>query len=659
MQEKLPDQIQTIDARLKTIEHRFSEMGYNMTSLVQSETKRRWKLPAQSETNFGLYTALCIDTIDPWKQNRVRFFNPLFHKPNSPIKALPFANAISAAGGFDDCGMNWVPPAGSTLCILFEHGSRSSPFYFGTTWHRDRGPDGQHIWGYNIDEYYQIHEGHRKGYLVGPNDGSQVFPPWNTENYNGLDIDSIADFENDPEAQRKITYPNIYGFKTPQKHMWKMVDGNYKCNHKDARLEVQSGGGGGYMIFKDDKLHENGWGHPDCGSSGPEIVCTDKDGNPVEKTDCEGGNTNSSIQRKASNPYFKQKGECRPIRGPGTPQGNKLALPQSGIQFLSGSGHTMIYDDSVEQPQGNPGWEAAEQPFSFGCNDKFTGKIKIISATGHSIELSDVEEDSQLRGENNYIRLLTASGNFLELNDHTVGQPNCPGSPPNVAGERRGITLRSTSNHSFEMIDNTNEQASPCRREGGTPTPKAKKAFVRTRTGYGLEIMMADDNTQDEQDSQYIQIFAPKDDDCGPHIMRFQIADPGYVFLRVGGNYICSTCMNHYTIVGDKEKHPSDKITMVSRNTVIDTEKFYVNIAEIHAFIAAEIILLMAGGDCKPKDWDGDLSKCGACVWPVLCLSPKGVTISDRVYVSASKDASCADITHLTPFHSCDPFDGC
>ncbi len=296
----LPDKIEDVNSRLKVLEERFYELGYDMTSVVQSEYKKRWKIPAQSETQFGLFTALCVDTIDPWKQSRVRFFSPLFHNPDVTIKALPFAHSIAPAGGFDDCGQTWVPPAGSTLCISFENGNRQSPFYHGTTWHRDRGPDGQHTWNYNIDEYYQIHEGHRKGYLAGSDDGSQVFAPWNTEMYNGFDIDSISDFENDPEAQRKITFPNIYGWKTPQKHAIKMVDGDYKCNHKNKRLEIFSSTGN-YIILKDDHLHDAGsWGHPDCGASGSEIICTDKDGKPTEIPDCD--DETDKIQRKASNP---------------------------------------------------------------------------------------------------------------------------------------------------------------------------------------------------------------------------------------------------------------------------------------------------------------------------------------------------------------------
>jgi hypothetical protein len=88
---------------------------------------------------------------------------------------------------------------------------------------------------------------------VGP-DETQVFPPWNTENYNGLDIDSVSEFESDPEAKNKITYPHIYGWKTPQKHMIKMVDGNYKCNFRWQRLEIKSAQGN-HLIFKDDRVH--------------------------------------------------------------------------------------------------------------------------------------------------------------------------------------------------------------------------------------------------------------------------------------------------------------------------------------------------------------------------------------------------------------------
>lgn len=655
------EKIADLEARLRVFEERFDEMGYSMKGVVQSEMKKKWRTLPQAQAQFGVVTALAVETVDPWKQNRVRYFCPLFHDPNTPVKSLPFAYPVSAMGGFDDCGLNWVPPAGSTLILGFENGHRSTAFYFGTTWHRDRGPDGKHNFGFNIDEYYQLHEGHRKGYLVGANDGSQVFPPWNTESENGFDIDSISDFDDNPEAQRKITPPNIYGFKTPQKHMFKMVDGNYKCNHKCKRIEILSSGGG-YMLFKDDHLHDAGtWAHTSCGASGADTSdCTDENGNPKEQTDCEGQNSNSTIQRQGSNIYFKHQNECRPIQGPQTPQNNKVMLPQSGVQIISIAGHTWFADDSVDQPRGSAEWERSIQPFDFGCNNIFKGKTGWISATGHGIVLNDTEEQSQLRGETNGINIDTAAGNYIHISDHTTGEENCPGCPPNKGGSKRGIEMGTTSRHIFEMKDQGVKACSPCRAVGGEPVANADNAYIRLESGYGIQVMIRDDNSQEKTDKQYYQVFCPQRDNKtrGPHLMKFQEkpSGPGQLFFLVGGDYVCSTYDNHFTIVGDSEKNPSDMAVVVSQNTVIDTKQTYFNVADIHAFLATQIILLMAGTkDCMdPKTGD-----CGPCVWPVLCMSPKGITISDRVFVSASKDAQCASIEQLLPFHECTPWEGC
>ena len=250
----LAKKIHSMEKKIRSLEGRFGQSEYNVEKIVYTKMGEIVS-NRNSPALYGIYTALVVDTVDPLKQYRIRFFTPLIHHINTTIKALPWAYPISSMGGFDDSGMTWVPPAGSTACIIFEAGNRAAPYYIGTTWHRDRGPDGEHNWGYNVKEYYDIHEGHRKGFIVGANDGSQVFPPWNTENYNGIDVDSIKDFIEDPEAQKKITYSNIYGFKTPQKHMLKMVDGDYKCSHKNKRMELMSSGGN-WLIFKDDFLHE-------------------------------------------------------------------------------------------------------------------------------------------------------------------------------------------------------------------------------------------------------------------------------------------------------------------------------------------------------------------------------------------------------------------
>lgn len=673
----IPDKISNINQRISQIEARFSDMGYNMRTMVQSEIKSSFRVLPQSESINSLHTAICMETIDPLKQGRVRFFSPLLHDFNAPVKSLPWAYPISNQGGFDDSGCTWVPPAGSKLCILFEAGNRSFAYYIGTTWDRDRGQG----WGLAIEEYEKIHRGHRGGYLLGQNE-TQVFPPWNTENYNGNDIDSMLDFEKDENAKNKITYPNIYGWKTPQKHMIKMVDGNYKCNFRWQRLEIKSAQGN-HIILKDDKVHPTAqWAHPDCGCGGGDAsYCNDGD-TPIEKLkDCPADANKSSC----ANPYFKHKNECKPYQGPQNCQNNKVdkeTLPQSGVQIISLSGHTMWMDDSVAEPKGTNEWENSIRPFDYGCPEGegvFKGKTAWKSAHGHQIVMSDVEPDGKprLRGDENFIRILTATGNKIELNDDskdcdcTCDSCAC-GCGSDSAGPKRGITMQSTSRHTIEMIDENNKQCGPNRKEGGTPKNEATDAFVRIRTGYGLEMHMGDDNSQKETQQQYIQIMAPQYDSCcGPHMIRMQ-EDPncGYIFVRAAGDYICMTEGDHYTVVGVGKSTgefcdggclgPRNWFTAVSKHSLHYSCNFYFNKAEIHAFLADKLILLLAGKDCPPPP-DGE--ECMPCVGPVAVLipTPKGPQLkaSDRVYASASLQAPCMSLFMLSPFTKCNTTPGC
>lgn len=690
-------EVEFLRKRIAALENRLGNINYEMKGIVKSELTSSATVLDQTQAQFGMYTALCLETIDIWKQNRVRWFSPIFHNPKKPIKEFPWALPISSMGGFDDCGLTWVPPAGSKLCIVFENGNRTVPYYLGTTWDRDRGPTGAtRKWGIKVKEFEDVSEGHRKGYLVGPNDESQVFPPWNTENYNGFDLSSLVDFAENPEAQRLITYPNIYGFKTPEKHTIKMVDGDPKCNRKWKRFEIMSSCGN-WIMLKDDHLHYAGqWAHPECGVSAGETSCVQgatnqsqkdiirggfidqppitlspnikdtspKEGEKSEDTECEGKTSNAKIigghpstsafgtkyisSQIGSNPYFKQKQECRPYAGPQTPQNPVVDLPQSGIQLMSISGHTFVMDDSVQEPFGDPKWERSTQEFDFGCSNLYQGRTYWQSATGHSIEMSDVELDNfpNIRDKNNYIRILTASGNKIELNDHTL--PGCK------AGEERGIFLESTSQHTIEMVDNTNKQCSPPRKNGGTPINESNKAFVKIRTGYGLEMAFNDDFNQKKMEKQFIQIFCPRKEstDGGPHIHRYQEADPALIFLRSGGYHIKSTHKDDISIIGDFNDSPSDKIELISKVKLVYSKDYYINLTDkTHVFIAKELIFLLAGQDCPiPNSNDK-----GPCVGPVLVYQQGCIKLSDRVYASASQDAQTASIFMLKPFAKCQP----
>lgn len=701
----ITDFVQALNQKIASLETMVNEMGLD----VQASRKTRFQVKTQSVSINYMTRALCVDTIDPWKENRVRFFHPILHDPETPVNLLPFAKPVASFGGFDDCGVSWVPPAASTLCLVFENGDRECPYYIGTSWHRDRGPGGSKI-GIPVPEWQRVSQGHRKGYLVGPDDESQVFPPWNTETYNGRDISTMKEFVTDTEEQRRITYAHIYGFKTPEKHMLKMVDGNAKCNRRWKRVELMSGCGN-WMCFKDDHLHYGGqWAHPNCVGSSPLGACsvhkgdqpyfTDPHGKPIEgkttfcknpggdpdtrcrKSDgqsCDfiiGGHPRTTPETKyaksqgGANPYFKQKSECRPYVGPGTPQNNRIDLPQTGIQFISISGHTWVMDDSVEEPRGIPIWERSMQPFDFGCNDKYLGRTYWKSATGHKIEMRDTERDSYQRGDQNFIEILSASGNKIQLNDDTIGDTSdkkCVGCPPWMAGPERGIHMMSTSRHEFNMVDHTNPQCAPCRKEGGQPTNEATQAYTNWKSGYGIEMRMSDDHSQRETQSQWMQITHPQcagqsDAKCnsggektrGPHILRFQgrpKGEPGVVYLRAGGHAIRQTYDMDIVLVGDKEKNPSDKYTYVSKMRISAAEDVdYRYSGKQHIFFAEDKILLMAGRDCPPASGK---KCCGPCLYPVIVgrcpiICPlTGIThwtekaMSERVFASAYNPTIC------------------
>lgn len=630
------DKIEQLEQKIKELENRLRETDYNTRKLVQSSIKKNWQVPAQSQAIFGIRLGLCVDTKDPLGEGRVRFFNPAMHERDAPITSLPWAKPIANFGGFDDSGNAWVPPAGSTVAVVFENGDRDSPFYMGTIWTRKKG-DVPGYWGRPVPEYEKYHQGKRVGYLVGENDDTENLPPWNTESYNNFDFDSETDFENDPEAKKKITIPNIYGIKTPQKHRLKMVDGNYDCNHRHKRVELISSEGIG-LIFKDDHLHPFGqWANPKCGCGGGDISsCTDEQGNPIEKAECV---TDIDNQPKCANKYYKRQEECVMVNGPGTPQNNKIRLPQSGFAFFSKSGNMFLADDSVLEPTGKPGWERATKPFDYGCKDTFKGKMFIQSAHGQLIELSDDESDPTVRSDKNRILLKSTTGNRLELNDHTLSG--------NRAGDKRGVFLESSSTHLLEMVDNGNEHQVPVRMEGGTPIPKSRQAYVRLKSGYGLQILLRDDSSQEATENQFIEIMAPqKDNPRGPHIFRMQERkdNEGLVFLRAAGIFVGMSTDDWVEQVGEDQYKPAFKLTAVKGTTVIDSELIYFNHSQLAVLFAESYIILAAGRDCPQPD--GTL---GPCIYPVIVAKDPKVcpftgfvhwaekSISDRVFASCSQ----------------------
>jgi hypothetical protein len=733
-----------ISADVLSMKSNISKIGHILKELCSHiNNQNSYQYYKQNQTLDSVYACLCVSTVDYYKQNRIKFFSPILHSPSVNWKSLPYAFPISPMGGFDDSGLTWVPPAGSTVLITFEAGSRRTPYYIGTTWSRTRyetsDKNSTSPFNFPVPEYDEIYNGKRDGYLLGPQN-SQVLPPWNTENYNGYDIDTLLEVALNPNAQKRITYPNIYGFKTPDKHMLKMVDGDPKCNRRWKRMELLSGNGN-WMIFKDDLFHYAGqWTHPDCKSgtkgdtscvnnvpnptsSFSELVGQVLAGSPIaaleiaitgnllntpilpfEKTQvpeneiypnqdfqqfqqfCDssessnpyggyilpakdanqkdskknsyvpGNQTTGESHKIGTNPFFKNANECRPYKGPGTPQNNRADLPQTGIQLLSISGHTFVMDDSVEFPQGTTDWHRSLESFDYGCTDTFMGRSYIKSSTGHLIELNDLEKISRTRGEKNGILLKSALGNKIHLCDDTKNEDG-------LANENTGIYMESTSKHTFFMCDNGNINVKEKRKENNNNATLATDAYIRMRTGYGLEFMMLDINSQQATQSQAIQILSPQYDnqEKGPHFMQFLESPqgPGQILLRAGGNYIEFTVDDSYEVVGykpdpnDKEKAiptGGKKVTFSSGpNYSITEQDSHVRISEQFDYNwAKKQSYVLAGEDYPILDDEGnDTGKKGPGVFPVVVFVPtvdpktKKVNggylrISDRVFSSVS-----------------------
>lgn len=627
-----------LQQRVRALEQMVYDSFLHTQNALAADTKQRSRFETQPQEMYGFHVATCVDTVDPLKQGRIRIYTPLLSDPNTDRFSLPWAWPISPFGGFDDSGATWVPPAGSRVVILFHGGNRDSAYYIGTIWDRHRGADGDHMsfWAYpDMGEYACNWDGKRNGYLVGDNTGDQVLPPWNTESYNGYDNDSTINFYNDPTQFKSITYPNIKGFKTEEKHSVKFVDGDRKCNLKNKRLEINSSCGN-FIIMKDDHLHPAGqyafgndmsiafchtastpgldsadtpneW--PCCAPFQQPSPCLATNCPPAQsQSGCSSINkmTDSSVnqQKLFANPFYKRQEEMRPYNGANTPLANKVQLPQSGIQFQSISGQQMIFDDSVDQPTGVPTWD---RQFDFGCNDKFSGKIAINSATGHSIVLNDKEDDRKTRGKDNGIFMSTAWGTTFSMSDETTRTGNSCDCPPNFAGNTRGITAQTTSMHLFQMCDAGVRQCGTARTNGGQPKKEDKHDFngyILLRSGYGLQIMMKDQDIQTETKEQYIQILAPQKDNTqrGPHMMVMQErkTGPGLILLRAGGVYQIFTHDDSIEMVGDPNgMDPANKFVEVRDNMIVDVQKYYFNHAQNHIFMADSKILLMAGTDCS------------------------------------------------------------
>lgn len=587
--------------------------------------------------------ALCVNTDDPLGDGRIRIYHPVFdseYDPKMPsslpeIDKLPWARPISPFGGFDDSGSIWPPPAGSMVAVVYQGGNIDEPYYLGTIWNRHRGKDGEHLqYWYNypyMDEYFRLYEGKRDGYNFGDNNGDQVHPPWNTQSYRQYDWDDTESFYAFLKEREAATTPNYYGMKTVGKEWLKFVDGDPKCNYKGRRIELATARGAG-LFLKDDHLtpfSQYGYngsatiGNCDgvfpCCESGSPTPLQNGENCPSPQNDgsCgpQSGRASSTLNRfdSPNDPFQKRKEENKYYTGVNTPAAYKVDLPQSGVFLISPSGNFVGLDDSVDQPFGVPTYDSE---FNFGCNDLYKGKITIGEATGAFIRLNGEESNPKVRSENNGVEISTAMGTYIKLSDHTEQAGNACDCPPNFAGEKRGFEAGTTSGHALIMSDRGLKACGQSRvydRVSQLASETGYTGYCMLRSGYGLQLMLADTNIQTETDQQFILLQAPQKDNVerGPHtlIMQEQAEGPGYLFLRAGGVMHLSSHDEMLEVVGTEDEGGSaSKYTSITDSYLVQIKNYYFNHNRATFMWADEVMYLIAGQDCEVPENPDDVS---------------------------------------------------
>lgn len=74
----------------------------------------------------------------------------------------------------------------------------------------------------------------------------EPLPPWNIDNYQGFDPD-----EEQPVPE-KTTYPEIYGFKTPEKHTIGYINEDEPPVYTKCWKRTEIHSGSGFLIMKDE-----------------------------------------------------------------------------------------------------------------------------------------------------------------------------------------------------------------------------------------------------------------------------------------------------------------------------------------------------------------------------------------------------------------------
>lgn len=378
----------------------------------------------KSRAVHAIYPGIVTSTKDPYSRGRVKVYVGMIHSTRQMSEDdLPWATVLSWGGGLDDQGATFTPPAGSQVMIGFAYGDKDNPIVMGTMPHQSRGTyhpisEEQERWGaFGVG---RRGVGHLKGAV------DHLLPPWNNESYNSDDLDQ----KRVNADGTSVTMPHIYGYKSPEGAFLRFDDGVHEQNLRNKSVLLQSSKGSVFFM-KDDAT-----------TSADDFYAGAYRDEDEERYP--GSVANNRM------PY----------------NGHRIELPQTGLQIQSFGGHRMIFDDSLSTPDSDNQWTA-----KFGGDVKpFASRIMLQTISEHQIVMRDRETTKGVRSALDGIFLQTATGNNIEMSDHTVG---------GKAGARRGIRMRTTSDHTFEMLDEGCSAVSPLKRATGSALD-ALPASIRT-----------------------------------------------------------------------------------------------------------------------------------------------------------------------------------
>lgn len=463
--------------------------------------------PLVTNAMFGKHRGVVMNTKDPLHKGRVQIYCPSIHA-DIPEANLPWAEVATFFGSLDDQGAVFTPPAGSTVYVEFEAGSRESPVVSGSVHNMTRQRTIGVEAGFLVSEERNIWGGapgrrtDAKNPVVNP-DMKSLMPPWRGESYDGVD-------QKPGLGGTATTVPFIYGIKTPEKHFLQFVDGNHQDRLVGKRLVLQSSRGS-CLWMKDDSFTP-----PD------EIF-------------------NNEYWDDFHDAYPGLRYSARPYNS------HKIELKHTGLQLQTVGGARLIMSDETEFEQTNNGWNSGWSP-----RGRMRSFVVLESITEHQIHLRDHERAPNMRSAQDGIFLLTATGNFIGCRDDTQGS---------IGGPQRGILLWSTSDHRIEMNDYTVQNQSPRSGSGsvyyssGRHTPNAKRAYIRIKSGWGQVMELNDLGSQENNANQFILIRNNNDtpDDCqGPpwNYIRMECVASNKLFLMYGaGNFAINVCRNAFRTI--------------------------------------------------------------------------------------------------------------